>query len=85
METETEHKMVVSYVTATSTKNRTIALILCIFGGWLGLHEFYVGKTITGIIYLLTVGLFGIGWIISSLAILLGNFKDNNNAVLRQW
>lgn len=38
-------------------------LVLCIFLGWLGVHRFYAKKYGTAIIYLLTVGLFCIGWI----------------------
>lgn len=44
-------------------KNKWISLILCVFWGWLGIHRFYEGKTITGIIYLFTLGLLGFGWI----------------------
>jgi len=38
-----------------------IAWILLTFLGALGIHRFYIGKWGTGIIYLITVGLFGIG------------------------
>lgn len=73
------------YVTQTSDKNRTVALLLCLFLGILGGHEFYVGKIGMGFLYLITLGLFGIGWLISLLSILTGNFKDNTGAPLRQW
>ena len=50
--------------------NKKTALILCIFLGWLGAHKFYEGKTGMGILYVLTMGLFGIGWIIDIIIIL---------------
>lgn len=34
-------------------KNKTIAGLLAIFLGGLGIHKFYLGKTILGIVYLL--------------------------------
>jgi TM2 domain-containing membrane protein YozV len=43
------------------TKDYTVAWLLLAFLGPLGIHRMYLGKWITGIIYLLTVGLFGIG------------------------
>ena len=39
-----------------------IAWILLTFGGFLGLHRFYVGKWISGLIWLLTGGLFLMGY-----------------------
>jgi hypothetical protein len=66
-----------------SEKNKTTALCLCIFLGYFGAHYFYVNRIGKGLIYFLTVGLFGIGWIIDIFVILTGNFKDSFGAQLR--
>ncbi len=39
----------------------TIAWILLTFLGVLGIHRFYLGKIVTGLLYLLTGGVFGVG------------------------
>lgn len=49
--------------------NKSVALILCIFLGYLGAHKFYEGKTGTGLVYLCTFGLFGFGWLFDILAL----------------
>ncbi len=43
--------------------NYTVAWVLLTFLGLLGVHRFYLGKWITGLIYLLTAGLLGIGYL----------------------
>lgn len=37
--------------------------LITLLGGWCGLHKFLSGKIGMGFVYLLTFGLFGIGWI----------------------
>jgi TM2 domain-containing membrane protein YozV len=41
--------------------NYTLAWVLLTFLGLFGVHRMYLGKWVTGIIYLCTLGLFGIG------------------------
>ena len=40
------------------------AFFLCLFFGGFGAHKFYEGKIGSGILYLFTFGIFGIGWLI---------------------
>lgn len=61
-----------------SPKNKMVALILCCIGffGIAGLHRMYVGKIGSGLAYLLTYGLFGIGTVIDLISILTNAFRD---------
>jgi len=68
-----------------SSKSRTAALLLCFFLGYLGVHRFYVGKVGTGILWLLTVGLFGIGSLVDFIMIIVGAFKDKQGLKIVTW
>jgi len=68
-----------------SPKSRAIALLLCFGLGFLGVHRFYVGKTGSGILYLLTGGIFGIGWLVDYILILSDNFEDDIFRYLKEW
>jgi len=48
---------------ATGRYDYTVAWILLTFLGMLGFHRFYMGKFITGLIWLITGGLFFFGWL----------------------
>ena len=43
--------------------NYSVAWLLLTFLGLFGLHRMYMGKWLTGILYLLTIGLFGLGYL----------------------
>ena len=73
-----------NYVTIASDKSKWFAFILCLFGGFFGLHYFYVGRIAKGLLYMFTFGLFGIGWVIDLASIFTGKFRDNVSAPLRR-
>lgn len=60
-------------------KSKLAAYLLWFFFGLLGIHRFYLGKVGTGILYLLTGGVLGIGWFIDLFT--LGTQVDNYNAL----
>ena len=65
-----------------SQKSRTVALIICVFVGFLGIHHFYSGRNGLGVLYLLTAGLCGIGWIIDIVLIATGKYKDGKGLLI---
>lgn len=70
-------------IPGVSQKSKMTALLLCIFLGGLGIHRFYVGKGGTGVLYLFTFGLFGVGWFVDIIMIASGLFKDEFDLPLK--
>jgi TM2 domain-containing membrane protein YozV len=68
-----------------SPKKRLIALLLCIFFGWTGIHRYYVDKIGTGLALMFTFGGFGLWIPVDILLILFGIFKDSEGKPLKQW
>lgn len=64
-----------------SEKSWVVTLILAIF---IPVHRFYVGKIGTGILYLITLGGFGIWYIIDIVMIILDKFTDKEGRKLKR-
>ena len=58
-------------------KVKLTAILLCFFLGGLGIHRFYLGYTLIGIIQLVTFGGFLIWAIIDFIRLITGSLKDS--------
>ena len=58
-------------------KSKLTAILLCFFLGSLGIHRFYLGDTLIGVIQLLTFGGFLIWVIVDLIRLIIGSLKDS--------
>lgn len=65
-----ENNPYVGLVEEKKKKNKWVAVLLCYFLGVFGVHRFYEGKIGTGILWFLTGGCMGIGWLIDLIILL---------------
>lgn len=74
-------------VTAIPESDRRIlpAFLLCFFLGVFGVHRFYAGKILTGLLELVTFGGFGIWWLVDMILIITGSFKDGDGRKITAW
>jgi hypothetical protein len=68
-----------------SPHSRLIALVLCVLLGYLGVHRFYVGRVVSGLIWMFTGGLLGIRWLIDIILITTANFRDSEGLRVLDW
>ncbi|MDD8016141.1 MAG: TM2 domain-containing protein [Acidobacteriota bacterium] len=68
-----------------SEKSRLVTFFLCMCVGMFGGHRFYVGKTGTAILWLFTFGVFGIGYLVDLIMIILGDFYDRGGNKVVVW
>ena len=66
-----------------SSKSKSKTFLLCYFFGALGVHRFYLGKLITGLLMLITGGGFMIWWLVDLYRVVTGRFKDKQGGDLR--
>jgi hypothetical protein len=60
-------------LTAVAGDNQTVAVLLCFFLGAIGVHRFYLGDTLIGVIQLLTLGGLGVWTLIDFIRLLIGD------------
>lgn len=68
-----------------SKKANLPVFLFCLFFGLIGAHRFYVGKHITGILQLITLGGFGVWALIDFIVIIMSRFEDADGAVIELW
>lgn len=66
-----------------SPKSFVATILLAFFLGTLGIHRFYVGKIGTGLLMLITLGGFGIWYIIDFVVIVCSKFKDKKGFLIQ--
>ena len=69
---------------ASGDKSWLVTLLLCFFVGYIGIHRFYTGYTLFGVIQLCTLGGCGVWALIDLILIICGSYKDVNGNALKR-
>ena len=68
-----------------SPKSRLAVTLLAFFLGCLGIHRFYLGKVLTGILMIITGGGLGVWALIDFIMAVAGVMKDKEGKVIKNW
>jgi TM2 domain-containing membrane protein YozV len=68
-----------------SPKQRNTVILLCYFAGIFGVHRFYLGKILSGIFMLLTLGGLTIWTCIDFVTAVTGTLRDSNGRYLEKY
>ena len=68
-----------------SKRSRGVALGLCLFGGFFGLHRFYLDKTKSAFAMIFTFGGCGVWWLYDLVLLAAGEFRDAKDLPVRNW
>ena len=69
----------------TSDRNRLTTLLLCVLLGPFGAHRFYLGKAGTGVLWLVTFGILGLGVVFDLVMIATGECRDIEGKPVLRW
>lgn len=69
--------------TVSKQKSWWVALFLSIFLGFFGIDRFYIGRTRSGIVKLVTLGMLGVWWLSDFILIASGYRKDAKGQPLK--
>ena len=65
-----------------SEKSWLTTVLLCFFLGNLGVHSFYAGKTLFGVIQLLTLGCLGWWTLVDFIMLLMKKYNDGEGKLI---
>jgi TM2 domain-containing membrane protein YozV len=70
---------------AISSKPKMNVIVLCCLGfaGIAGIHRFYVGRVWSGLLWLCTCGIFGIGTVLDLISIGTDSFLDSEGNIIK--
>lgn len=69
--------------TAVNDKNFVLVATLCFLLGVFGVHRFYCGKIISGVLMVFTIGRLGIWALVAFVIVCFGEFTDSQRRKIK--